>query len=337
MLKFIMIEEEKKVVNVGKKISAFFQFVLDDPVMLCLCIAIIVLIILYIIVLTIGKKADKKDKIENKKDDELLKTEVDLSVLDETAPQKEPVVSEDASQEEAVPITVVIEEQPSSLEVLEEVEETPVIESEPVTVNNDKREDISIAMPSFDDYKIEFPVEEEKKIPEEINIFNNLEENVPNNPIEVDKVEETPVEVAPVEEVPIVNEPLGFDPNDYVFEPNSEIILSSVNPIEEVSEKTSEPVKLATQEVKPQEESLSDVYGYDDSELPSVNVEDFNRTALIRHIPMLDSKIYDKIKENDKEQDELADVDLPKLSNANSELPMFNDLKGESFNIPKNS
>lgn len=327
MLKFIMIEEEKKVVNVGKKISAFFQFVLDDPVMLCLCIAIIVLIILYIMVLVIGKKADKKEKIENKKEEELLKTEVNLSVLDETTPKEEPVVSEDARQEEAVPIPVVIEEQPSSLEVLEEVEETPVIESEPVTVNNDNREDISIAMPSFDDYKIEFPAEEEKKIPEEINIFNNLEENVPNNPIEVEKVEEAP----------IVNEPLGFDPNDYVFEPNSEIILSTVNPIEEVSEKTSEPVKLATEEVKPQEESLSDVYGYDDSELPSVNVEDFNRTALIRHIPMLDSKIYDKIKENDKEQDELADVDLPKLSNANSGLPMFNDLKGESFNIPKNS
>ncbi len=114
----------------SKTISAFFQFIMDDPIMLGLCLAIGVLVILFIIVLLLGKKADKEEAMKDK-EEELLKTQVDLKVMEENdnnsmAPLYEEVKIEAALEAVEVPV---VTDNAVSLEVpSEKVEEFTIPE-----------------------------------------------------------------------------------------------------------------------------------------------------------------------------------------------------------------
>ena len=73
-------------------------------------------------------------------------------------------------------------------------------------------------------------------------------------------------------------------------EENKAIDLPIIQPAEKVVElPIIEEVRPVVEEKK--EESLKDIYGYEETELPDIKVEDFSRTAIIRHIPVLDSKL----------------------------------------------
>lgn len=377
-----MIEEEKKVVKVGKTISAFFQFILDDPIMMGLCIAIVVLIILFIAVLFLGKKSDAKESKETHKEEELLKTEVNLNVNSEPVsatqnvePSVETPEIETFTQEPAVEVPVTFEE-PTKLEV-------PV--SEPIkqvvneTVVEPVQENVS-PVPSFDDFKIEAPTEEEVKViteelkivqPEQMNetsvvnepvmemtsnesnIFDSkvlapemddysLENVLAQEPVESNNIFDNPTSmemsnpqvvesvVNPIEEVEVQNET-----------PSIEVVpVVDVNPIGMVQETTSkEENKPEEVSVAPidtgvevaQEESLKDIYSFDESELPELKLEDFSRTSIIRHMPVLDTNTKNILE--DKPSEDLDDLDLPKLNTASNNTGVFNALKGEAFEI----
>ena len=356
----------------SKTISAFFQFIMDDPIMLGLCLAIGVLVILFIIVLLLGKKADKEEAMKDK-EEELLKTQVDLKVMEENdnnsmAPLYEEVKIEAALEAVEVPV---VTDNAVSLEVpSEKVEEFTIPEIE---ANAHTESVPSESVPSFEDYKIEAPtLEEIKEVTGELNVVQLQDESKPTGfdmKPEVDSSDSTNnvgFDLQPMETFEEVSEPVGFslqpdntsepilneavttdnieqEPivfsmEDRLTGPVPDIIESTVNPVEDNSSlydedtnifdleekllsnfKFSLPVESPKEEnnaidlpiiqpaekvvelpiieeVQPvveekKEESLKDIYGYEETELPDIKVEDFSRTAIIRHIPVLDSKL----------------------------------------------
>ncbi len=384
----------------GKTISAFFQFVIEDPIMLGLVIAIVVLIILFIVVLSLGKKVDKTLK-DKETDEKLMKTEVDLSVLsemDETKPSGQANSVQDVvtpPAEDVTPVPVTVETAPTKVEI-------PSVQ-EPIETFTEPKVDtfaMESSVPSFDDFRIEVPTEEEmKEITGELNIFDQLntpkESEVPvipevkpvtpsmdeqlanltveETPIEPQSFEPQPEVVMPianeepkVEDVASVVEPepiakaesSDFDMSDYIFEPIPDIVESAVNPVDEENsdvevpkveiaasepqvenaiheEMATGPVLEAVPTIEEQQETLTDVYGYEDVELPEIKVDDFSRTTIIRHIPTLDMGMK-SIFEDDNSS-EMDDLDLPKLNSSTSSATGLNALHGESFDIPKNS
>lgn len=76
-------------------------------------------------------------------------------------------------------------------------------------------------------------------------------------------------------------------------------------------------------------------------ELPGIQISDFSKTAIMKHIPIMESmpNNLDKIdleknsKSNSSEDSELDDVDLPKLNPSEDTNSAFRVLQGESFNI----
>lgn len=403
----------------SKTISAFFQFIMDDPIMLGLCLAIGVLVILFIIVLLLGKKADKEEAMKDK-EEELLKTQVDLKVMEENdnnsmAPLYEEVKIEAAPEAVEVPV---VTDNAVSLEVpSEKVEEFTIPEIE---ANAHTESVPSESVPSFEDYKIEAPtLEEIKEVTGELNVVQLQDESKPTGfdmKPEVDPEVTTknvgfdlqPMET--FEEVsepvgfslqpdntsePIINEavttdnieqePIVFSMEDRLTGPVPDIIESTVNPVEDNSSlydedtnifdleekllsnfKFSLPVESPKEEnnaidlpiiqpaekvvelpiieeVQPvveekKEESLKDIYGYEETELPDIKVEDFSRTAIIRHIPVLDSKLTKmfEVKPNGIVSESDDNLDLPKLNTATIGTGI-DALRGESFDIPKNS
>lgn len=383
-----MIEEDKKVVVMGKTIGAFFQFIMDDPIMMGLCIAILVLIVLFILVLFLGKKSDAKEKkeIEATKEDSLLKTEVNLNVTDIVPPtaSEQPVEStvisspeiETFSPMEAVEVPVTTEE-PVKLEVptgepVKEVESVQDIATSPKTT-----------VPSFDDYKIEPPTVEENATMgnivtsnmEQFDVSSNVEDNgsivmpMENNIFDSSVLAPESSEIhTPIEETkkePAREENI-FDNISMTLE-SPQIVESTVNPIDEIAieeipsiENTlqtpselvapvtmesietpieqpmsiEEPVAEAEIEVAGEssnEETLEDIYSFDETELPELKFEDFSRTAIIRHMPVLDTNTKNILQE-DKSED-LDDLDLPKLNTTNNNSGVLNVLKGETFDI----
>ena len=381
VLKFIRIVKEKKVVNVGKTISAFFQFILEDPVMLGLCIAIAVLVVLFIVVLVLGRRADKKDAQATKSEENLLKTEIDLSVLadpeeSQSVATNVPEIVETFTDATEVPVEVPIE--PVQVEFTAS-EFDGAVDSEPeaAIVKPDEVANVEKQPPlmSFEDFKIETPTTEEiADITQEQNVFDEEHGEIAREVLPVEEtvsfdesksgdnesplvelleeekepvVDEAVTEVLPLEEPAadvqeieeVVNEP---DYSDYLYEPGPAIVESAVNPVGEADTSAEVPsieeqmnVELPIVDEQSKKESIEDIYSYDD-ELPDIKVEDFSRTSLIRHIPVLDMKMNFLFEEDDKKS-ELDDLDLPKLKSSASDQTSFNSLKGESFDIPKNS
>lgn len=398
----------------SKTISAFFQFIMDDPIMLGLCLAIGVLVILFIIVLLLGKKADKEEAMKDK-EEELLKTQVDLKVMEENdnnsmAPLYEEVKIEATPEAVEVPV---VTDNAVSLEVpSENVEEFTIPEIEAKAHTE--------PVPSFEDYKIEAPtLEEIKEVTGELNVVQLQDESKPTGfdmKPEVDSsvsMENVGFDIQPMETFEEANDPVGFslqpkeanesiintadttstieqEPivfsmEDRLTEPVPDIIESTVNPVEDNSSLYDEDTNIfdleekllsnfkfslpaespkeenkATdlpiiqpaekvvelpiiEEVRPvveekKEESLKDIYGYEETELPDIKVEDFSRTAIIRHIPVLDSKLTKmfEVKPNGIVSESDDDLDLPKLNTATIGTGI-DVLRGESFDIPKNS
>ena len=398
----------------SKTISAFFQFIMDDPIMLGLCLAIGVLVILFIIVLLLGKKADKEEAMKDK-EEELLKTQVDLKVMEENdnnsmAPLYEEVKIEATPEAVEVPV---VTDNAVSLEVpSENVEEFTIPEIEAASHTE--------SVPSFEDYKIEAPTWEEiKEVTGELNVVQLQDESKPTGfdmKPEVDSsvsMENVGFNLQPMETFEEANDPVGFslqpkeanesiintadttstieqEPivfsmEDRLTEPVPDIIESTVNPVEDNSSLYDEDTNIfdleerllsnfkfsfpaespkeenkaidlpiiqpaekvvelpIIEEVRPvveerKEESLKDIYGYEETELPDIKVEDFSRTAIIRHIPVLDSKLTKmfEVKPNGIVSESDDDLDLPKLNTATIGTGI-DVLRGESFDIPKNS
>ncbi len=398
----------------SKTISAFFQFIMDDPIMLGLCLAIGVLVILFIIVLLLGKKADKEEAMKDK-EEELLKTQVDLKVMEENdnnsmAPLYEEVKIEATPEAVEVPV---VTDNAVSLEVpSENVEEFTIPEIEAKAHTE--------PVPSFEDYKIEAPtLEEIKEVTGELNVVQLQDESKPTGfdmKPEVDSsvsMENVGFDIQPMETFEEANDPVGFslqpkeanesiintadttstieqEPivfsmEDRLTEPVPDIIESTVNPVEDNSSLYDEDTNIfdleekllsnfkfslpaespkeenkaidlpiiqpaekvvelpIIEEVRPvveekKEESLKDIYGYEETELPDIKVEDFSRTAIIRHIPVLDSKLTKmfEVKPNGIVSESDDDLDLPKLNTATIGTGI-DVLRGESFDIPKNS
>ncbi len=365
----------------GKTISAFFQFILEDPVMLGLCIAIAVLVVLFIVVLVLGRRADKKDAQATKSEENLLKTEIDLSVLadpeeSQSVATNVPEIVETFTDATEVPVEVPIE--PVQVEFTAS-EFDGAVDSEPeaAIVKPDEVANVEKQPPlmSFEDFKIETPTTEEiADITQEQNVFDEEHGEIAREVLPVEEtvsfdesksgdnesplvelleeekepvVDEAVTEVLPLEEPAadvqgieeVVNEP---DYSDYLYEPGPAIVESAVNPVGEADTSAEVPsieeqmnVELPIVEEQSKKESIEDIYSYDD-ELPDIKVEDFSRTSLIRHIPVLDMKMNFLFEEDDKKS-ELDDLDLPKLKSSASDQTSFNSLKGESFDIPKNS
>lgn len=361
-----------------KTIGAFFQFILDDPIMLGLCLAILVLIILFVIVLFLGKKADREEQ-KNEAGEELLETQVDLNVLNETYKESELETNTAIAME--VPVT--IEEKPIQVEISPTEALETFSKTEPI--------------PSFEDFKIEAPTPEEiKEATGELKpVGFDLQPQQNEEPKEMvgfnlqPKTIEVPTEPVGFDLQPEAkNEPIVFKPEDYIVDAGPSIIESNVNPIEDENanfdmekqlmssfnfsipetkpqvdsiekeevdlprpKETVEPVKdLPVEPPRPiqkapierstfeKEETLRDIYGYEDVEIPEIAVEDFSRTAIIRHIPVLDSKLSTmfEVKPSGIITESDDDVDLPKLNTATNGTGL-NALHGESFDIPKNS
>lgn len=418
-----MIEEEKKVVTMGKTINAFFKFILDDPIMLGLCIAIGVLIVLFIIVLMLGKKTNKSQDKNSKKEEALLRTEINLEKLDDSLGNSlENIVTGLNSLDDnnnmdidvqEVPVT--IEEEPTKLEVTPEetLERTESFSLEGFVPEN---------IPSFDDYKIEAPTAEEiKEITAELGVIEGAkQDDISSEPV-------APVEKSPVFEIPNLEpevmdfsaNPMSSTVDDYSLESlnSSEdtvseesnifdsqepfgIVESTVNPVEEKTEMVEssmveqsnlgledllvseftfstqetpvissnveypevlrqqplvDPVieasqmdttsienlyndKLELAKEQRVEESLEDMYTLSDEDLPEINVEDFSRTAIIRHVPVLETNVRNDLSNvsSNNSSEDLDDLDLPKFSGPVTEDKSgLNILRGESFNIEK--
>lgn len=259
----------------GRTIESFLQFVKDDPIMLALCLAIGVLLLLFIIVLFLGKNADKKYE-SKKKEEQMMKTEVNLNIIRDasTSVKDNPIMSDGMSF--------------SSSDI------------EPVPV------EIGGAS------KIEVPVLNSNS--EQFSEFPHIE------PIE------TRIDFASVKEkdIPVFDSPMPLN-EENMFK--GEILESSVNPVDSSKNMVSQ---------REDSGKLKDIYGYDNVELPEINVGDFSKTSIMNHISGLDKKQEDVKLNVAKEPEEDEDVDLPKLNTANQSKSAFN-LMGESFDIPKNS
>ncbi len=341
----------------GDTFNAFVKFISDDPIMLGLCIAIIILVIAFILVLILGRKKDDTNDDKHENTQELLKTEVNLDTLkstqeyslselqnkenlseQEVAPVSDPLTT----MEEPVPITNTAPVEPEPIPVVEETPvetfpqpevQTPVVEEPtpaievPVTTEAPTALEVPVmdtpaptptetpasTIPTFDSIKIE---------PEPIMSVNP--EPITNSDVNIFDVKEEPIPVVPLDESTV-----------------KPIIESSVNPLDETTKieemgtnvsETKEPVKeevelpIITGPIPKVEEPFSSVYTKGEEELPNVNTEEFSRTAIIRHIPVMETK-------KEVDDTDLDDLDLPKLNTNTTNNSALGSLEGETFNI----
>jgi len=329
--------------------------------MLGLCIAIIILVIAFILVLILGRKKDDSNDDKHDNTQELLKTEVNLDTLkstqeyslselqnkenpreEEVTPVSDPLTTmeEPATimnteiEEPKVEPSIIAEETPKTDTLLEVEEPNPVIEQEspaievPVTTGEPTSLEVPVmdtpaptvqeapasVMPIFDSIKIE---------PEPIMPVNP--EPITNSSANIFDVKEEPIPVVPLDEStvkPIIESSVNPLDETTTIETNN-----TINPFEN-KEPAKEEVELPiiTGPIPKVEEPFSSVYTKPEEELSNVNTEEFSRTAIIRHIPVMETK-------KEVDDTDLDDLDLPKLNTNTTNNSALGSLEGETFNI----
>lgn len=329
----------------GDTLNEFVKFIIGDPIMLGLCITIVVLIILFIIVLLMGKRQDKPEGEVIDKETEVFKTEIDMSPVMDTV--QEPIASID--EENVLPIDSYVQKDDTTTEhPQEDAIEVPVVTDEPValevpvTLDNPMENMTTIEEPveSISDRYKDFPSFEDIKIQpdkreEPYGFTDSITLDFSNE--DISKIEtETPTanELSDMKVIESSINPLDSDDVN-IFDTYSK---DNTAPLEPTSETlTLEPIDESTtieEKTNPYDsEAVSDFI-----ELPSLKVQDFSKTSIMRNMPTMESSIdtsmdtsHTEEKENtiEEEDDDLA---LPKF-NTNSSSPIVDAIKGESFNI----
>ncbi len=345
----------------GDTFNAFVKFISDDPIMLGLCIAIIVLVIAFILVLILGRKKDDTNDDKHENTQELLKTEVNLDTLKSTQEYSlsELQNKENLNEQEVTPVSdpLTTVEEPTTIMNTEiedpKIETSPVIEETPTAETSPQVEEPTPVVEQ-EAPAIEVPVTTEVPTPLEVPIMDTpnpvIKEETPASVIPTfDSIKIEPEPIMPVNPGPITNsdvnifdakeEPIPVVPLDEsTVKP---IIESSVNPLDETTTidtnninpfENKEPVKeevelpIITAPIPKVEEPFSSVYTTPVEELPSVNTEEFSRTAIIRHIPVMETKTI-------TDDTDLDDLDLPKLNTNTTNNSALGALEGETFNI----
>lgn len=283
----------------GDTFKAFVKFISDDPIMLGLCIAIIVLVILFFIVLFIGRKKETEEDTIEENTSELLKTEVNLDALKST---QEYNVSElkNAHQEKAIEIPVTTEI-PTEVEVPMVEPQVPLLDSLGETSPKVPTVENNIPNEAVNNYNENF---------KEDRILYNKEETILKNFTEKEEVQKEDSYQA-----------------DHAIDFESELkdVLAGAN--ENASSVTLE--RTNTSNVV-QDVPFSSVYVNPNDELPEIKVDDFSKTAIIRHIPKMEEAEAETAVETKEEN--LDDLDLPKL-NSDTTSTVLSSIKGETFNI----
>ncbi len=339
----------------GDTFNAFVKFISDDPIMLGLCIAIIILVIAFILVLILGRKKDDTNDDKHENTQELLKTEVNLDTLKSTQEYSlsELQNKETLSEQEAAPVSDPLTE-PATITNTEPIEPTPeptpVIEETPMETFPQPE----VQTPVVEEPIIEVPVTTETPTALEVPVMDTPAPTPTEAPASTiptfDSIKIEPEPIMPVNPEPTTNsdanifdvkeEPIPVVPLDETTV--KPIIESSVNPLDETTKieemgtnafEPKEPIKeevelpIITGPIPKVEEPFSSVYTKGEEELPNVNTEEFSRTAIIRHIPVMETK---------KEVDDVDfdDLDLPKLNtNTTTNNSALGSLEGETFNI----
>lgn len=334
----------------GDTLNEFVKFIIGDPIMLGLCITIVVLIILFIIVLLMGKRQDRPEVESAEKETEIFKTEIDMSPVMEsvsdsvsaptTEPNILPIDSYDQgdsmgtvdSSKDAVEIPVSIEE-PVALEI-------PLVEENPM--ENIMTEEKSIEssenyykdFPSFEDIKIQPNIMEEQRGFADSVPMDFASEETPR----VDVGAPTASELSDVQIIESSVNPLeGEETNifDVDFDEKTGVSMESSNDVHEshAFEPLYEEPNVEEKANPYDSEAVSDFI-----ELPSLKVQDFSKTSIIRNMPVMETStntsfdISDTEKVDTPMEDDEDDLALPKF-NTNSSSPFVDAIKGESFNI----
>lgn len=262
----------------------------------------------------------QESSIEEK--EEVPTETVDLSLGSEENPLDTLQIQEEVIKEDSSSVEGTSNEVESSIEAETE---------EKVEVAEEKN------MPSFDDIRIETPVED-------IPVLDTLEETTA-------PTEETPAfSFEPVFNEPIVEEePIKEEPLDESTV--LPIVESQVNPLEEDPKAKEEPLSVFPIMEEKQEEfptistpfptmeempafNKENVETQKSEELPDLVDEKFSRTALIRHIPVMENDQNAREATSINSDEAMEDLDLPKLNtNSASSNEFLNSLKGETFDI----
>lgn len=305
--------------------NTFVKFISDDPVMLALCVAIIALVIVFILVLILGRKKNKKEESTIDNTTELLKTEVNLDALKST---QEYNLSELENASKAVDETVSnqVIETPSAREI-------PVTTEEPVALEF-KEDDIvpNVEVTNFEPTIPTIGLEKESPNVE----TNDIKLETPDYNIfdKVEPVDSFNGESSIVESV--------VNPVEDTIEVSTDDVFASMTKREPVleldrSEEVELPIKtgpIPKVEV-PKQEPFSSVYVEPDDEIPSVNPDEFSKTAIIRHIPVMEdvNEVVNVKEEPVEPTEDLDDLDLPMLSSSVDNSSFLNSIKGETFDI----
>ena len=272
--------------------NEFVEFISEDPLMMGLCIAIVVLVIIFILVLCLGrKKKPVQEKVENNTQE----------ILD------------NSSKEEPLKST-----QEYNLNSIQNASNTQTV-SENMTAPSEPVLDKTINVPNVEAVTDDLMEKEAPiNIEEAMNLKNSRENNETKDTIEVPVVNNTSSEKV---EIPtptmqvnsnVSNEPIIPEVSNTVVDDELPTMINPVVKEEPVSERT---------------QPFSSVYVNQNDELPKNNYEDFSKTEIIRHTPVMESA-ESKVNEEAKPQD----IDLPKLNN-DSNTSVLNSLSGESFDI----
>lgn len=198
-------------------------------------------------------------------------------------------------------------------------------EEQVVETPQDKKEE-----QSFESFNFGFNSEEETS-----NIFDNQEPTTVGTPV----VASEPV--LENNQEPINDSIKEID----IVDPTKEGIFDNTVVFPKVESQNEE----TTKEIESKDNNIAEVEPYNsiymntqNIELPDIKISDFSKTAIMRHIPIMESmpNNLDNINlENTKNTDtinensELDDVDLPKLNPSETTDSAFKSLQGESFNI----
>ncbi len=285
----------------GDTLSAFVQFISDDPIMLGLCIAIIILIIAFILVLLLGGKKETSNDEKQDNTQKLLKTEVNLDTLKST---QEYNLSEIQNNSAVDNLTVA--EEPV-------VEEPPIPKVGASPVN-------PVLKSSEPDVAMEIPVASNTPVSLEIPVIDTPQAS------SLSSIQPEPV--LPASPKPIMDNNIDASTirSDYKesvppLEYPKPIIESKVSPLDKTT-------KLETN--NPSEVELPIITGpvplVDTKEqYSSINTEEFSRSTIIRHLPVEETK--------ETSDTNLDDIDLPKLNTSSINNNAFSTLEKETFNI----
>lgn len=169
-------------------IDKLIKFITEDPIMLGLCLAIVVLIIAFILVLIFGgKKEKKKEKIIEES-------------IDNTRELLKPIIEEPLRSTQELNLNLDANKEPEiaenqSLENIQLLDEAPMEENIPITVND------AIELKNQRE-------QEELKDTIEIPVIYNSDPT----PVEIPNMQESedkPVEEEPIVQIPKIEQPLS--------------------------------------------------------------------------------------------------------------------------------